>query len=70
MDWNELPQEYRDLEETFNKEEVLFNEDENYIDEKFCWEYTPQGHEFWKECLIAETIEELPKIPKFKQTIQ
>ncbi len=68
MDWNELPQEYRDLEKTFDKEERL-DESSDDITDRFVWKNTPQKHDFWYKCCIAQTIEQLPKIPKNFHTI-
>lgn len=70
MDWNELPQEYRDLEETFNKKKVNLNTNVNSIAIRFAWDYTPQYHEFWEKCYLAKTIKELPRIPKDIKTIK
>ncbi len=69
MNWNKLPQEYKDLEKTFNSELVDFNKDINYLPRRFIWNNTPQHHNFWLKCWRAKTIEELPKILKNFHTI-
>lgn len=64
MKWSELPQEYRDLEKTFDKSKVitLVKKEDNLM-YKFCWEDTPQGEDFWYGCYNAKSIDQLPKIP-------
>jgi len=62
MKWSELPQEYRDLEKGFPKEVELWA-DSNSIFERFIWQKTPQGKDFWTACDYAKSIDELPKIP-------
>lgn len=64
MKWSELPKEYRDLENTFNKEECYFSENKDNILEKFVHASTPQSFIFWAYVHNAETISELPEIPK------
>lgn len=69
MNWNELPNEYQELEKTFNKEKVCLNEHTDDITDRFIWKNTPQNHYFWYKCGVAQTIEELPKISKNFHTI-
>ena len=64
MKWSELPQQYRDLQNTFNKELCFFVFKCEYLKQKFEWAKTPQGKDFWNECEMAKTISELPQIPK------
>jgi hypothetical protein len=61
MKWSELPQEYKDLEKGFHKDNDMSTSDE--IAQKFFWNKTPQGYDFWGACDEAKTIDELPKIP-------
>lgn len=69
MKWSELPKEYRDLENGFDDLFLLDKENESIIS-RFVWGSTPQGHDFWKQCFLAETISELPPIPKSNQKCQ
>jgi len=66
MKWSELPQEYKDLEKEFDLTKVNFR-DTDIIDDRFAFSWTPQGHDFWHACFIAESINELPKIKDRKQ---
>ena len=62
MTWSELPQEYRDLEKTFDLKKVDLKIDMDDIDARFLWEKTPQDHIFWEYCVLAKTVSELPII--------
>jgi len=65
MKWSELPDEYRALEETFDKNDPDLNwEETDDISARFLWRKTPQDPFFWLACDIAKYISELPEIPK------
>jgi hypothetical protein len=68
MNWNELPQEYKDLEKTFDENNV-HNNSENIIG-RFCWLLAPQGQHFWAKCHRAKSIDELPPIPGEKKSVE
>jgi hypothetical protein len=61
MEWSELPQEYKDLREGFKDFES------NYIWLRFIWNSTKEDDNFWKQCHLAKTINELPTIKQTKQ---
>ena len=62
MNWSELPQEYRDLEKTFDLKKVTLDIDIDDISARFAWNKTPQKYDFWKKCHQAKTVSELPII--------
>lgn len=67
MRWSELPQNYKDLVDTFD--EYLKNsidEDQDDLSQRFRWNATPenQGWKFWCACYHANTVDRLPPIPK------
>lgn len=64
MLWSELPKEYRDLEEGFDKGLCYYDKHIELISMRFFWQRTPQGEIFWNKCEIAKTISELPPIPQ------
>lgn len=67
MKWNKLPKEYCDLYKgfpDFAKHGIGIDIMSNNLGNKFIWDNTPQKYNFWHKCLLAETISELPPIPK------
>ena len=62
MNWSELPQEYRDLEKTFDLKKVTLDIDIDDISARFAWSKTPQGYMFWLYCNSSKTVSELPII--------
>ena len=64
MKWSELPKEYRDLENTFDKSLCDYNEEYNNLVSRFIWCETPQDSDFWFKVFRAKKISELPEIPK------
>ena len=64
MKWSELPQEYRDLEKGFDNAKCDIYKTANDIEDRFWWNNTPQGFEFWQQCAKSIKISQLPKIPK------
>ena len=64
MKWSEVPQEYRDLEKTFDKQKCLYDNKKDNLGVRFIWDETPQDIPFWIKCWGAKTIDQLPPIPK------
>ena len=64
MKWSELPKEYQDLEKGFGGCVLKSPLDNENISLRFIWSTTPQKDKFWSDCHAAETIDQLPPIPK------
>lgn len=66
MKWSRLPKEYKDLIDNLSHEEKLFIEltDDEPLTEKFLWFRTKQKDVFWRKCHNANSIINLPPIPK------
>ena len=57
MKWGELPKEYQSIIIGCDYEDI------DILEERFEWDMTKQGFDFWEKCHLATTIDELPPLP-------
>ena len=58
MRWSELPKEYQSIIIGCDYEDI------DILEERFEWDMTKQGFDFWEKCHLAKTIDELPPLPE------